>query len=111
MKRWVSLVALLIALLLMFSLTTPRPTVKANFEQSQIRLLDPTGKARTDNAKRLKTAIVSFNLAGEQLNKELVAAKVWESVKPDKVLSHIQKMRDELAKAEEILLHYDEIEP
>jgi hypothetical protein len=76
---------------------------------AQVRLVDTS--ARPKNTYRLVESYKEFNTAAMEFNKEWEAYKTCWEIKPERLLPHIQKMRDELNKAESLLLHIDEVEP
>jgi hypothetical protein len=108
MQSWVGRVTCLLVLTLTWlALSCLSP------QQAQVRLLDPSGKARADNAPRYKESVQAVNAALIELNtlyKER-GYKACEDIEPDKVLPIWEKIIEHSQKAKEVMEHYDEVLP
>ena len=75
-------------------------------EASSQRFVSPS--ARPKNATRFLDARDKYNEAAIKFNAEFAPYKTEWDMKPEKLLPHVQAMRDQLNKMEELLLHLDE---
>ena len=67
-----------------------------------------SSSARPKNTTTFLSARDKYNEAATRFNAEFGAYKTEWDIEPNKLLPHIQAMRDQLSKMEETLLHLDE---
>jgi hypothetical protein len=97
MRRLIYLVAILLTLAL-----TPK-------SHTQVRLV--TTSARPKNTYKLVQSFQEYNKAAGEFNAQFNQYKTCWEIKPEQLLTHVQKMREELDKTESLLPHLDEAEP
>jgi hypothetical protein len=108
MRVWVGRATCLLVLTLTFLLLSCLSPQKA-----QVRLIDPSGRARVDNAPRYKESVQAVIAALIELNtlyKER-GYKACEDIEPDKVLPIWEKIIEHSQKAKEVIEHFDEALP
>ena len=103
MRKLVVLAVLLLALMLMP--TSPRT------ETAQVRLLDPSGRARLKNALTLQSETIGINREVAEFNLKLTQAGEWFKVNPEKVQPHVDEIVRRWLVIQETLRHYDEEAP
>jgi len=109
MQRWVGRATCLFVLTLTYLLLS----CLSSRQHAQVRLLDPSGQARVENAPRYKESVQAINAALIELNtlyKER-GYKACEDIEPDKVLPIWEKIIENSQKAKEVMEHFDEVEP
>jgi len=100
--RATCLLVLTLTFLLLSCLSTPR---------AQVRLVDPSGRARAYNAKQVKEATAEINRLMQSYNDKLKQAQYWENVDPEKVLPEVNGIVQKWIEVQQLLNHYDEVDP
>jgi hypothetical protein len=96
-----------LAVLLLASTSMPSPRT----ETAQVRLLDPSGRARLKNALTLQSETIGINREIAEFNLKLTQAGEWFKVNPEKIQPHVDEIVRRWLVVQETLRHYDEAEP